>query len=179
MSSALIPSLQRALTAAGYLVLRFNFRGAGRSEGGFDGGRGETDDALAALDLVADALLPGSPLTAAGWSFGSLVALRASLRHDRVSRAVAIAPPVLERPELPELDPPRSDEIRSWAGEALAIAGGRDTIAPPEPVEAWAGKAGVRFELVPEADHFFRGPSVVRVAELILEFLEAPSWRMS
>ncbi|HET9763864.1 MAG TPA: CocE/NonD family hydrolase, partial [Casimicrobiaceae bacterium] len=42
-------TLARSFAALGYIAIRFNFRGAGKSEGSFDDGRGETDDALAAL----------------------------------------------------------------------------------------------------------------------------------
>src|SRR5438132_14271925 len=55
-------------------ALRFNFRGVGRSEGAHDEGRGEVDDARAALDYLA-ADNPGAPLLSSGFSFGSRVAL--------------------------------------------------------------------------------------------------------
>src|SRR5919197_5310743 len=55
-------------------VLRFNFRGVGRSDGAFTGGEGEKGDFRAALDYMA-ARYPQLPLWAAGFSFGSSVAL--------------------------------------------------------------------------------------------------------
>src|SRR5579859_813848 len=60
----------KALGRIGCAVLRFNFRGAGTSAGAFNEGPGEKDDFRAALDFAA-ARYPGSPLWAAGMSFGS------------------------------------------------------------------------------------------------------------
>src|SRR5579862_2421480 len=64
----------KGLVRIGCAVLRFNFRGVGSSFGIFDHGRGETEDFKAALDWMA-ARFPGRPLWAAGFSFGSWVAL--------------------------------------------------------------------------------------------------------
>src|ERR1041384_1741868 len=59
----------KGLVRAGCAVLRFNFRGVGRSDGSFSGGPGEKEDFKAALDYAA-ARFPGIPLWAAGFSFG-------------------------------------------------------------------------------------------------------------
>ncbi len=73
----------RALQSAGVAVLRFNFRGVGRSEGTFDDGRGEQDDARAALDEM-ERRFPGRPLVLGGFSFGSVVALQVGARDPRL-----------------------------------------------------------------------------------------------
>jgi alpha/beta superfamily hydrolase len=83
----------KGLVRAGCAVLRFNFRGVGRSRGAFDEGRGEQDDFRAAVDFVA-ARYPGLEIWAAGASFGSFVALEAGARDDRVCALIAVAPPV-------------------------------------------------------------------------------------
>src|SRR5205809_3327670 len=64
----------KGLVRAGCAVLRFNFRGVGRSDGSFTGGEGEKEDFRAALDYMASKY-PDRPLWAAGFSFGSSVAL--------------------------------------------------------------------------------------------------------
>jgi len=83
----------KGLTRIGCAVLRFNFRGVGSSEGTFDEGAGEMDDFRAALDVMADRY-PGVPLWAAGFSFGSRIALETGADDPRVSALIAIAPPV-------------------------------------------------------------------------------------
>lgn len=82
----------KGLTRIGCAVLRFNFRGVGRSAGTFDEGIGERGDYTAALDLMA-ARFPGVPLWAAGFSFGSWIALEVGAADPRVSVLIGIAPP--------------------------------------------------------------------------------------
>src|SRR5512138_1985506 len=83
----------KGLVRAGCAVLRFNFRGVGRSAGEFDRGEGEMDDFKAALDYMA-ARYPGLPLWAAGFSFGAWVALEVGAMDDRVTALIGVAPPV-------------------------------------------------------------------------------------
>src|SRR4051812_35035155 len=83
----------KGLVRAGCAVLRFNFRGVGRSAGEFDAGPGEIADFAAAIDYVA-AKYPGLPIWAAGFSFGSWIALETGATDDRVAVLIGIAPPV-------------------------------------------------------------------------------------
>jgi alpha/beta superfamily hydrolase len=83
----------KALARTGCAVLRFNFRGVGRSAGVWDEGRGEQDDYRAALDF-ATARYPGLQMWAAGFSFGSHVAMTVGAEDDRVCALIGIAPPV-------------------------------------------------------------------------------------
>jgi alpha/beta superfamily hydrolase len=83
----------KALTRVGCSVLRFNFRGVGRSAGHWDNGRGEMDDFRAALDFFAGAH-PALELWAAGFSFGSYVAMTCGADDERVCALIGIAPPV-------------------------------------------------------------------------------------
>jgi uncharacterized protein len=83
----------KGLTRIGCAVLRFNFRGVGGSEGTFDQGEGEMDDFRIALDFMS-ARYPKAPLWAAGFSFGSHVALEVGAQDPRVSVLIGIAPPV-------------------------------------------------------------------------------------
>ncbi|MEO5896205.1 MAG: alpha/beta fold hydrolase [Vicinamibacterales bacterium] len=84
----------KGLTRIGCAVLRFNFRGVGRSDGTFGQGEGEKQDFVAALDSMA-AKYPGVRLWAAGFSFGSWVALEVGASDERVSALIGIAPPVI------------------------------------------------------------------------------------
>ena len=74
-------------------VLRFNFRGAGQSEGEHDRGAGEAGDVRAALDYLSGEF-PQRPILLAGFSFGSLVGLRAGCADRRVSDLIGLGIPV-------------------------------------------------------------------------------------
>ncbi len=82
----------KGLLRIGCAVLRFNFRGVGSSEGAFDEGVGERGDFTAAVDFMA-AKYPGVPLWAAGFSFGSWIALETGSADPRISVLIGIAPP--------------------------------------------------------------------------------------
>jgi alpha/beta superfamily hydrolase len=83
----------KGLVRAGCAVLRFNFRGVGHSAGSFDAGTGEKGDFTAALDYM-ERQYPGLPLWAAGFSFGSWIALETGAADPRVTVLIGIAPPV-------------------------------------------------------------------------------------
>jgi uncharacterized protein len=83
----------KALARTGCAVLRFNFRGVGRSAGQWDNARGERDDYRAALDFMAGRYA-GTQLWAAGFSFGSYIALTTGAEDPRVCALIGIAPPV-------------------------------------------------------------------------------------
>ena len=83
----------KALARIGCVVVRFNFRGVGRSAGQWDEGRGELDDFRAALDWGVGQY-PGLEVWSAGFSFGSHVAMTAGAEDDRVCALIGIAPPV-------------------------------------------------------------------------------------
>jgi alpha/beta superfamily hydrolase len=150
----------RALTAAGFATLRFNFRGVGHSEGRHDDGRGEVGDFLAALDEAVRR--GGLPVLAGGFSFGSAVALRASAADARVAALIAVGLPLasltvesLPRPHVP----------------ALFVTGERDAYGPPALLEEFVRDSG-EIVIVPGADHFFEG-RVDALAEAMGRFLAA------
>jgi alpha/beta superfamily hydrolase len=148
----------QALGEAGWATLRFNFRGVGLSEGRHDAGRGETDDFRAAME---EALRRGGPpVLAAGFSFGSAVALRASAGDSRVVARIAIGLPVATDSgrDVPPVVPP-----------ALFVTGEKDTFGPPELLARFVGDSG-QIVIVPGADHFFEG-HLARLQEAIVGFL--------
>jgi alpha/beta superfamily hydrolase len=89
MNNNVVYRAARALVDANVAVLRFNFRGVGASTGRHDGGAGEEDDALAALDLLAQRH-PTLPLWMAGFSFGARVGLTVGARDPRVRELLGI-----------------------------------------------------------------------------------------
>jgi alpha/beta superfamily hydrolase len=84
----------KGLSRIGCAVLRFNFRGVGRSEGTFDQGEGEKEDFEAALGYMAGRY-PNVNVWAAGFSFGAWVALEVGAVDDRVNVLIGISPPVV------------------------------------------------------------------------------------
>jgi uncharacterized protein len=135
----------RALSRAGFGVLRFNFRGVGLSEGTYDSGRGETDDYRAALNEAERR--GGRPIVAGGFSFGAAVGLRAIPRDERVLAFIGVGVPLASESGL---DLPRPTV------PALFVVGEKDVFGPPSTLREWAGGVG-RIVEVPGADHFFDG----------------------
>jgi alpha/beta superfamily hydrolase len=93
MNSPVPLSIARILADRGkdqVVWARFDFRGVGASEGSYDDARGEVDDVLAVLAHVRG-LAPGAPVSLAGHSFGSFVALKAAGRDGHVDRLLLLA----------------------------------------------------------------------------------------
>jgi uncharacterized protein len=141
----------KALARIGCATLRFNFRGVGRSAGTFDEGRGESADFRAALDHVAG-LYPGLPLWAAGFSFGSWVALDVGAADSRVTLLLAIAPPLEGRGY-------DFSRVAASTKPKFFIQGERDEIAPLDAMYRFYAKLSEPKELVviDAADHLFDG----------------------
>src|SRR5207253_1359965 len=99
MSNAPIPAMQRALEAAGWASLRFNFRGVRLSEGIYGGGVHEVKDVAAALEHMAQ-LLPEKPAAAAGWSRGARAGRPPPCADTRVETYVAVPPPISTGPRM-------------------------------------------------------------------------------
>jgi alpha/beta superfamily hydrolase len=89
MNNNVVYRAAKAMGDAGVAVLRFNFRGVGASTGRHDGGEGEEEDALAALDLLAQRH-PSLPLWMTGFSFGARVGLTVGAHDSRVAKLVGI-----------------------------------------------------------------------------------------
>jgi alpha/beta superfamily hydrolase len=93
MHTKVVFQAAKALTRIGCVVLRFNFRGVGRSAGSWDNGRGEMDDYRAAVDFMAGRY-PDLEMWAAGFSFGSYIAMTVGADDGRMCTLIGIAPPV-------------------------------------------------------------------------------------
>jgi alpha/beta superfamily hydrolase len=141
----------KALARIGVPTLRFNFRGVGKSAGSWDEGRGETEDYRAALDEMSRRY-PGLPLWAAGFSFGSWIALEQGASDDRVKVLIGIAPPVEGR----GYEFPRT--LASTKPKFL-IQGERDEICPLSALRRFYARLQEPKELVviDGADHLFDG----------------------
>jgi len=93
MHNKVVYRLARGLRKSGCVVLRFNYRGVNLSEGKYDFGIGETEDARACLREL-QSRYPDLPLLASGFSFGSRVALRLTSQEPAVRRVIAVGYPV-------------------------------------------------------------------------------------
>jgi hypothetical protein len=130
-------------------VLRFNFRGAGLSQGQHDEGRGERDDVRAALDFLAREYA-GRPLLLAGFSFGASVGLRAGCADQRVVALVGLGLPVNNT---------GMDFLRNCAKPKLFLQGGQDEFGSRANIESLVATLPEpkRLVVVEGADHFFTG----------------------
>lgn len=131
----------------GATTLRFNFRGVGRSEGRFDRGHGELEDARAALAWLR-ARHPGTSPLVAGFSFGAWIAARLADSEGDVERLVLIAPPV---------GPADFEVLRTSSVPKLVLQGTQDEVCPLATLEArfatWAEPR--RLVRIEGASHFF------------------------
>ena len=135
------------LHTRGAAVLRFNFRGVGKSEGTHDRGRGELDDGLVVLETLRRRY-PAARVWVAGFSFGSWVASRMAAAESAVERLIMIAPPVHTQ---------TFEEMRCSPVPKLVVQGTADEICKPENLArvfpTWADPK--RLVEVPGGSHFF------------------------
>jgi alpha/beta superfamily hydrolase len=139
----------------GWPVLRFNFRGAGLSEGVHDG-HAEADDVLAALDWLEREFKRSIVLV--GFSFGAAMALLAccgavSLPND--VRALVL----LGLPTRAEGRTYHYSLLSSCSLPKLLLSGDRDQFAPAADLQHVAATTAEpkKLVLLPGADHFFTG----------------------
>ncbi len=130
-------------------VLRFNFRGAGLSEGTHDRGVGEREDVRAGLDYLAEQF-PGLPMLLAGFSFGSWVGLQVGCEDNRVTDLIGLGIPV---------DTSDLNYLRTCTKAKLFVQGANDQFGSRTSVETLFHTLPEPKELVfvESADHFFTG----------------------
>jgi hypothetical protein len=143
----------KALNSFGYPVLRFNFRGAGLSQGNHDHGIGEEEDVRTALDWVDREF--HLPLIFAGFSFGAAVGLRVTCPDARVRAVIGVGLPVAA------IDDRVYDFefLQTCMKPKLFVSGDRDQFGPRAKLEGLVGSLPEpkKLVIVPGADHFFEG----------------------
>ncbi len=162
MHNKVVHTLARAFVRVGFASLRFNFRGTELSEGEYDGGIGELDDALAAIDWLRRRY-PERPLWISGFSFGAAVAIKAAVSTD-VNGLISVAPAVSRfasgiesQPECP------------W----LIVQGDQDELVNVDEIVALTNELepGPELLIVPGAEHFFHG-RLGDLREATISFIE-------
>jgi alpha/beta superfamily hydrolase len=149
MHNKVVYQAAKALHHRGLAVLRFNFRGAGLSEGLHDKGRGEQDDVRVALDYLTGEF-PTRPILLAGFSFGSFVGLKVGCADPRVSSLIGLGIPV---------DSSDLTYLKSCAKSKLIVQGSNDQFGSRANVEALFSQMPEpkRLVIVEGVDHFFTG----------------------
>jgi alpha/beta superfamily hydrolase len=145
MDNKVVQTLARSFVQLGYRVVRLNFRGIGGSEGAWDEGRGEIDDALAVVGAFREAQ---QPLVLGGFSFGAYVASQAAARlpqESQAERLVLIAPAA------------RNFEVANVPADTLVVHGEADDVVPLAAVFDWARPQALPITVLPGAGHFFHG----------------------
>lgn len=172
MHNKVVYQAAKTLHGFGLPVLRFNFRGVGKSEGSHDNGLGERGDVTAALDFLAGEY-PATPLLAAGFSFGSWVGLGVGCADPRVTHLIGMGLPVgdlLADREFSYLD--------SCAKPKLLAAGEFDQYGPPHKLMPMVArfpppvKEKTSVVIIHGADHFFTG-HLIELDRAIAEWMAA------
>ncbi|CAM3985223.1 alpha/beta fold hydrolase [Pseudomonas wadenswilerensis] len=162
MMNKVVSMLQRTARDAGYITLRFNYRGVGQSAGSHDMGSGEVDDAEAAVSWLREQH-PELPLTLMGFSFGGFVA--ASLGGRLEAQGVALKHLFMVAPAVMRL----GDNPLAQQGELSVIQPETDEVIDPQIVYDWSDALPRPHELlkVAECGHFFHG-KLTDLKELVL-----------
>jgi uncharacterized protein len=143
----------KALNAQGMPVLRFNFRGAGLSDGEHDQGAGEIDDVRTALDFLDREF--HLPIVFAGFSFGAAIGLRAAVPDPRVPALISLGTPISPVDNRSY----EYDFLAPCTKPKLFVSGSRDQFASPAKLQALVQRLAEpkKLVIVEAADHFFEG----------------------
>ena len=152
MNNKVVYALYQAFLTRGFSVLRFNFRGVGRSQGVFDSGIGELSDAASALDWMQTHNPNAQACWIAGFSFGSWIAMQLMMRRTEINGFIAVSPPA-NMYDFSFLAP--------CPASGMILHGSKDEIVPVASVDKLHQKLSAQKNIVIDyrpvdgADHFF------------------------
>ncbi len=155
MNNKVVYNLHYTFYRMGFTVLRFNFRGVGRSQGEYDQGVGELSDAAAALDYLQHLNPNAKHCWVAGFSFGSWIGMQLLMRRPEISGFITVSPNA-NMYDFSFLAPCPSS--------GLIINGANDRVVPTVDVDALVEKLHeqkgitITHEMVEGAGHFFEDP---------------------
>lgn len=159
MHNKVVHRLARGLRKAGCVVLRFNFRGVNLSEGVYDHGKGEVNDAQAALAELRNRY-PTLPSLVAGFSFGSRVALRVAVSDHALTRVIAVGFPTKY---------PNREYVRDVRIPKFFIQSTNDVHGPRDELQELYDSLAEPKHLswIEASDHFFRDALEAFEAEVV------------
>jgi alpha/beta superfamily hydrolase len=152
MNNQVVYALYYTFVERGFSVLRFNFRGVGRSQGYWDGGPGELADAASALDWLQSVKPDAKYCWIAGVSFGTWIAMQLLMRRPEIDGFICVAPPS----NLYDFS-----FLAPCPSSGLMVNGDKDRVVPTASVAELTTKLktqrGIKIEheVVPGANHFF------------------------
>lgn len=144
--------LYQTFARKGFSVLRFNFRGIGRSEGSYGEGEGELSDAAAAMDWLQSMNPNAKSFWVGGFSFGAWISMQLLMRRPEIDGFISVAPPA-NMYDFSFLAP--------CPVSGLVIQGEKDDIVPKDSVkdlaETLTRQRGIQvdYQEIGDADHFF------------------------
>ena len=153
MNNRVVYTLYNAFADSGFSVLRFNFRGVGRSQGSYDSGAGELSDAAYAFDWLQQVNTTSNLCWIGGYSFGALIAMQLMMRRPEIEGFVSVAPPA---------DSEDFSFLAPCPSSGIIIHGEDDNNVPLESVKKLASKLdsqkniSIGFQSIRGTDHFFK-----------------------
>jgi uncharacterized protein len=152
MNNRVTYTLFKTFKERGFSVLRFNFRGVGRSQGTFDGDLGELSDAASALDWMQTYNPNARIAWVGGFSFGAWIGMQLMMRRPEINGFISIAPPANSY-DFSFLAP--------CPASGLIVHGDKDDVVPEESVQKFVDKLNsqkninVEYQRVSGAAHYF------------------------
>ena len=154
MNNKVVYQIYHSFVNRGFTVLRFNFRGVGRSQGTLDNGQGELADSAAVLDWMQSIHPSASNCWVTGFSFGAWISMQLLMRRPEIHSFISVAPPA-NIYDFSFLAPCPSS--------GLILQGTADEVVPEDEVSKLANRLisqrgpGIEYRTVPGAGHFFEG----------------------
>jgi alpha/beta superfamily hydrolase len=154
MNNNIVYQTYYAFVHRNFSVLRFNFRGVGRSQGAFDHGTGELSDAAAALDWAQSINPEARGCWIAGTAFGAWIGMQLLMRRPEIEGFISVTPPA----NLYDFS-----FLAPCPSSGLIVHGDKDAVVPAKDVTGLVDKLktqkGIVIEqkMIPGANHFFDG----------------------
>lgn len=163
MNNKVVTTIARAGRDAGLTVVRFNFRGVGKSQGVWDGGIGELDDAVVVISALVE--LGVSDLLLAGFSFGACIAANVIPRISELHPALKVSDLILVAPAV-ENFPIQINPSENFP--RMVCVNNDDDVVNPNRIIDYADKVNADIKVHPTGGHYFHG-ELVRLKQILLQ----------